>query len=296
MRENGAMRIRSTSRTPVPPDPAILAQARTLSHGGPLPLLGLGVYRSKPGKETRRAVEWALEWGYRHIDTAAAYGNEADVGRAVRASGLPRSDVFVTTKLFNPDHGFDPALAAFDASLQRLALDYVDLYLIHWPVEGLRLESWRALEQIQRTGRARAIGVSNYLVPHLEELLDRCEIKPAVNQIELHPFILRTRSDTVEFCRKHEIVIESYSPLTKARRLDHPVVERIATGHGKTSAQVLIRYCLDHDTVVLPKSAHRDRIRENADVFDFSLTAAELLALDALDEGLATGWDPTTQP
>jgi diketogulonate reductase-like aldo/keto reductase len=271
----------------------MLSHAVPLYNGVTIPALGLGVYRSMPGRETRKAVEAALEVGYRHIDTASAYQNEADVGSAVRASAIPRAQVFITTKLFNPDHGFDRALTAFDASLHRLGLDYVDLYLIHWPVEGLRLETWRALERIHAEERARAIGVSNYLVRHLQELLAQCEVRPAVNQIELHPFIFGKRADTVAFCQQHDIVVEAYSPLTKARRFSDPTVQQIARAHGKTPAQVLIRYCLEKDTVVLAKSVHARRIRENADVFDFRLTAPELTALDALNEGLATGWDPS---
>ena len=268
----------------------------TLNNGVSIPRLGLGVYRSMPGKETRRAVEWALEAGYRHIDTAAAYQNETDVGSAIRKSGIPRDRIFVTTKLFNPDHGYQQALAAFDASLTRLGFDYVDLYLIHWPVAQLRLDTWRALERIYAEKRARAIGVSNYLVPHLRELLAVCEVKPAVNQIELHPFILRKRSDTIALCREHAIAVEAYSPLTKARRLNDPTVLRIARERKRSPAQILIRYCLDHETIVLPKSVHERRIRENAAAFDFKLSSAELAALDALNEGLATGWDPTDAP
>jgi diketogulonate reductase-like aldo/keto reductase len=296
MRDYGGMRFWTKSRTAARPAPGVLSQSVPLRHGGPLPRLGLGVYKSKPGKETQQAVEIALEWGYRHVDTAAAYRNEADVGSAIRNSGIPREDIFVTTKLFNPDHGFDKGLAAFEHSLKQLRLEYVDLYLIHWPVANLRLETWRALERIHREGRARAIGVSNYLVRHLEELLAASEVKPAVNQIELHPFIYRTRKDTVDFCHQHNIVIESYSPLTKGMRIKHPVVKRIARAHDRTPAQILIRYCLEKNTVVLPKSVHRDRIRENADVFDFTLHPAEVEELDGLDENLATGWDPAKEP
>ncbi|MGH7507270.1 MAG: aldo/keto reductase [Longimicrobiales bacterium] len=268
----------------------------TLAGGIEIPRLGLGVYRSGKGAATREAVRWALEAGYRHIDTAAAYGNEAGVGEAIRESGIARDEVFVTTKLQNDDHGYDAALRAFDASLERLGLDRVGLYLIHWPVPKLRRDSWRALERIRDDGRALAIGVSNYMVRHLEELFATASSLPAANQIELHPFIYRSREDVVELCREHGIVVEAYSPLTKGRRLDHPVIERIARAHGRSAAQVLIRYDLQKDAIVLAKSAHRDRIRENADVFDFELTADEMERLDGLDEGLATGWDPTDAP
>jgi diketogulonate reductase-like aldo/keto reductase len=267
-----------------------------MRHGGEIPVLGLGVYRSEPGTETRQAVEWAIEEGYRHIDTASAYQNERDVGEAIRASGVPRDEIFITTKLANEDQGFDSALRAIDASLDRLGLDRVDLYLMHWPLPDGRLASWRAMERMLADGRTRAIGVSNFMVHHLRELLGECEIPPAVNQIELSPYNFRSREDVVALCREHRIVVEAYSPLTKARRLDDPAIVEIAEGHGRTPAQVLIRYAIDRDFVVIPKSTNRQRIRENAAVFDFRLPADDLRRLDELDEGLATGWDPTNEP
>jgi diketogulonate reductase-like aldo/keto reductase len=268
----------------------------TLNNGVTIPQLGLGVYQSRAGRETRNAVRAALEAGYRHIDTAMIYGNEKDVGDAVRDSGLPREQVFVTTKLWNDDHGYDQALAALDASLQRLRFDYIDLYLIHWPQEDLRLETWRAMERILASGKARAIGVSNYMVRHLTELLAVCQVPPAVNQIELSPFIYRSRASVVALCEEARIAVEAYSPLTKGKKLDHPALKRIAKAHGKTPAQILIRYCLEHNWIVIPKSVHKARIVENMQVFDFSLRPEELVSLDALDEGLATGWDPTDAP
>ena len=267
-----------------------------LNNGVEIPRLGLGVYRAAAGAEARNAVLWALEAGYRHVDTAAFYGNEADVGRAIRESGIAREDVFVTTKLWNEDHGYDAALAAFDASLERLGFDYVDLYLIHWPVPDLRLESWRALERLYGEGRARVIGVSNYMVQHLEELLAHCTVVPAVNQIELSPWSWRSRRDVVELCRAQGIALEAYSPLTKGRRLDDPTLRSVAERVGRTPAQVLIRWALQRDLIVIPKSTNRGRIRENADVFDFELPAAVMERLEALDEGLVTGWDPTSAP
>ncbi|MBA2671007.1 MAG: aldo/keto reductase [Gemmatimonadetes bacterium] len=266
-----------------------------MKHGGEIPLLGLGVYRSEPGGETRQAVEWALDAGYRHIDTASAYGNERDVGEAIRASGIPRDEIFITTKLANEEQGFDSALRAIDASLEELDLDRVDLYLMHWPLPDKRLESWRAMERMLKDGRTRAIGVSNFMVQHLRELLE-CDVQPAVNQIELSPYNFLSRADVVALCRQHGIVLEAYSPLTKARRLDDPTVGEIADSHGKTPAQVLIRYAIDKDFVAIPKSTNHQRIRENADVFDFQLSDQDLNRLDALDEGLATGWDPTDEP
>jgi diketogulonate reductase-like aldo/keto reductase len=236
----------------------------------------------------------ALEVGYRHIDTAAIYGNEADVGVAIRRSGVPRDEVFVTTKLWNEDQGHDSALRALDRSLSRLGMDHVDLYLVHWPVPDKRLDSWRALERLARDGRARSIGVSNYLVRHLEELRAAAEIQPAVNQIEAHPF--NVQSDTRAYCAEHGIAVEAYSPLTKGARLGHPVVVEIARRRDRSPAQVLIRWCLQRDMIVLPKSARPERIRENLDVFSFELTDGDMRTLDGLDEGLYTGWNPEDVP
>lgn len=261
-----------------------------------IPVFGFGTYRSPRGEGTREAVLQALELGYRHIDTAAAYGNEQDVGAALRESGVPREEVFVATKLWNKDHGFAQALGALDQSLDRLGLDYVDLYLIHWPVQGLRTESWRALEALLTEGKARAIGVSNYMVHHLEELLDQEAMPPAVNQIELSPYNLRSRQKVVSFCREQDIVLEAYSPLTKGQKLEDPELVKLATKYGRSPAQILIRWSLQHGFVVLPKSARPERIAENARVFDFTLEDADMAALDGLDEALATGWDPTGAP
>jgi methylglyoxal/glyoxal reductase len=265
-----------------------------IANGTRIPQVGLGVYLSPHGKATRDAVAAALEIGYRHVDTARIYGNEVDVGAAIRASGVPRDQVFVTTKLWNDDHGHDKALRALDASLERLGLDWVDLYLIHWPVQGKRRESWRALERAFHDGRARAIGVSNYLVPHLRELIGEAKVVPHVNQIELSPFL--QRRDTCALCREHGIAIEAYSPLTRGRRLDHPAVVAAARAAGRTPAQVLLRWGIQHGFIVLPKSVRRERIAENAAVFDFTLDAAAMARLDELEEGLTTGWDPDGVP
>jgi diketogulonate reductase-like aldo/keto reductase len=261
-----------------------------LNSGTHIPQVGLGVWQSPSGGPTRDAVAAALRAGYRHIDTARAYGNEADVGAAVRDSGIPRADIFVTTKLWNTDQGYDEALRAFDGSIKRLGLDYIDLYLIHWPVAGTRLDSWRALERIYDEKRARAIGVSNYLVPHLTELLAHAKHVPAVDQIELTPFL--QRSDTRALCRERGIVVEAYSPLTRGERLGHPVVREVATRAGRTPAQVLLRWGIQHGHVVLPKSVQEARIVENGSLFDFTLDAAAMQKLDALEEGLCFCWDP----
>lgn len=264
-----------------------------LPTGARIPQVGLGVWQSPRGATTRDAVKAALRLGYGHIDTARIYGNEADVGEGVRASGLSRADVFVTTKLWNEDQGYDSALRAFDASLARLGLDYVDLYLIHWPVEGKRLDSWRALEKIFAEKRARAIGISNYLPPHMEELLAHAKVPPAVNQIEVHPFL--QQRDARAFCHKHGIVVEAYSPLTHGERIDDPVITEVARRANRTNAQVLLRWGIQHGMVVLPKSVSEARIAENAKVFDFTLDADAMQQLDALEEGAPTGWDPRTQ-
>ena len=276
------------------PGMSITTTCIALTTGAPLPQVGLGVYQSPPGAATRDAVTAALELGYRHIDTARIYGNEADVGAAIKASAVPRDHVFVTTKLWNDDHGYDTALRALDGSLGRLGLDHVDLYLIHWPVEGKRRDSWRALERAFADRRARAIGVSNYLVPHLRELIDEAKVLPHVNQIELSPFL--QRRDTCALCREHGIVVEAYSPLTRGQRLDHPTVAAVARAAGRTPAQILLRWGIQHGFVVLPKSVHRERLAENAAVFDFTLDAAAMAKLDDLEEGLATGWDPAGAP
>ncbi len=265
-----------------------------LRGGVEMPVLGLGVYQSRPGAETREAVRMALAAGYRHVDTARVYGNESDVGNALAASGVPRGEVFVATKLWNADHGYDATLRACDASLERLGLEQVDLYLVHWPVERLRMATWRAMEKLRADGKARAVGVSNYTVTHLDELLAGAKEPPSVNQVELHPFL--QQRELVEFCRRAGIQVEAYSPLVKGRRMDDPALLRIARKHGRTPAQVLVRWSLEHGLVVIPKSVRPDRIRENADVFGFALDEEDLAALDDLEEGFRTSWDPTDVP
>lgn len=264
--------------------------------GVPIPLIGLGVFRASAGGETAAAVQAALRAGYRHIDTARVYGNETDVGKGLRASGIDREQVFVTTKLWNDDQGFRSTLAAFEASRQRLGLSVIDLYLVHWPVPGKRLDTWRAMEHLLETGKVRAIGVSNYMVRHLEELLARTESPPAVNQIELSPYNWASRRAVLDLCAANHIAVEAYSPLTKGRKLADPPLVAIAMRHGKTTAQVLIRWALQKGFIVLPKSTRPQRIAANADVFDFDLTDKDMAALDALDQGLVTGWDPTNAP
>jgi diketogulonate reductase-like aldo/keto reductase len=271
-----------------------MSSTLTLRGGVEIPLVGLGVYQAEPGEETQQAVRTALALGYRHVDTARAYRNERDVAAAIEASGVPRDELFITTKLWNSDHGYEQTLRACDASLARLGTERVDLYLVHWPVQGVRGETWRAMERILADGKARAVGVSNYTIRHLEELLGDAKVPPAVDQVELHPFL--QQRPLVAFCRAHGIAVEAYAPLVKARRMDHPVLQRIAAKHRVTAARVLVRWALEHGFVVLPKSVRPARIQENAEVFGFALDREDLEALDGLDEGYRTSWDPTDAP
>ncbi|MFI2736770.1 aldo/keto reductase [Streptomyces sp. NPDC018711] len=262
-----------------------------LNNGVEIPQLGFGVFQV-PDDETTAAVSAALEAGYRSIDTAAIYGNEAGVGRALAASGLPREELFVTTKLWNADQGYDAALRAFDAGLAKLALDYVDLYLIHWPTPARDLyrDSWRALERLAEEGRIRAAGVSNFQPEHLRRLMDGAALTPAVNQIELHPAL--QQSELRAFHGEHGIATEAWSPLAQGAVLDDPAIVAIAAAHGKSPAQVVIRWHLQLGNVVIPKSVTPARIRANFDVFDFVLSDEEMAAIGGLDRGLRTGPHP----
>jgi diketogulonate reductase-like aldo/keto reductase len=263
----------------------------TLNDGVSMPLFGFGTYQIAANGSCLRAVKHALKCGYRHIDTAALYNNEADVGRAVRDSGIARDEIFVATKLWNSDQGYDSTLRAFDRSLSRLALDYVDLYLIHWPEPGKRLESWRAMLEIKQQGRCRSIGVSNFTVKHLEELLRDSGVVPSVNQVEFSPFLYQRA--LLRFCAAKSIQLVAYCPLTRGEKLDHPLVCALARKYAKTSAQVLLRWALQHRVAVIPKSERTERIEENAALFDFELDADAMARLDELDEDYRTSWDPT---
>jgi diketogulonate reductase-like aldo/keto reductase len=266
----------------------------TLNNGVKMPIFGLGTFQSSSGKETEDAVVSALYSGYRHIDTASAYGNEMDVGKALRRSGVPRDDVFITTKLGNEDQGYDAAIRACKRSLKRLGLDYVDLYLIHWPVPGMRVQSWKALERLQKDGLCGTIGVSNFQQRHLEELLEVASIVPAVDQVEFSPFTYQR--DLHGYCTTEGIQLEAYSPLTKGLRLSDMRLADIASQYNKTPAQVLIRWVLQKGVVVIPKSINKKRIIDNADVFNFNIIEEDMDLLDSFDEGLRTGWDPTKVP
>jgi len=264
-----------------------------LNTGAQIPTVGFGTWKIRLNGKAEHAVAEALKAGYRHIDTARIYGNEKGVGRGIAESGIARKDIFVTTKLWNGDQGHDSALKAFEASLDRLGLDYVDLYIIHFPVTGKRQESWKALEEIHQSGRARAIGVSNYTVKHLEELLASSSVVPAVNQVEFHPFLYKDQDPLLNFCKSHGIVLEAYSPLAHGKRLDEPEVDRIAQQYGKSNAQILLRWAVQHGTVPIVKSTHVERIVENLAIFNFELSDENMKTIDDLSDGTRTCWDPT---
>jgi diketogulonate reductase-like aldo/keto reductase len=264
----------------------------SLAGGVDMPRLGLGVFKSEPGPETENAVRWAIEAGYRHIDTASLYANEASVGAGIRASGVDPAGIFVTTKVWNTDQGYDQTMRAFDRSLAELGMDGVDLYLVHWPVpaQGTAADTWRALEAIHRDGRARAIGVSNFEPHHLAELMTTAEVAPTVNQVELHPYLQQNHLQA--YCREHGIVLEAWSPLAKGAVVEDPVLQRIGERHGKSPVQVTVRWMLQLEIVTIPKSVHHDRIVANADVFDFELSDADMAEIAALDRDMRTGPHP----
>lgn len=265
-----------------------------LNNGVDIPLFGLGTYRLEERESALKAMNWALEAGYRLLDTASMYLNEAWVGEAVRESGIPRDQIFVTTKLWNSDHGYDQALSAFETSLRKLKLDYVDLYLIHWPVERLRKDSWRALERLLEEKSCRAIGVSNYTIHHLEDMSTYANVPPAVNQVEFSPFLYQ--QELLEYCNHHQILLQAYCSLTRGEKSQHPVLEGVAQGYQKTVYQILLRWTLQKNVSAIPKSSHQSRILENADIFDFSLSQKDMKKLDSLNEDYRVTWDPTHVP
>ena len=265
-----------------------------LSDGNSMPLLGLGVWDAKSGKETYDAVIHALSKGYRHIDTAEMYGNEKDVGNAVIDSGIAREEIFITTKLWDSGLGYDHALNAFDVSLKKLNLEYIDLYLIHWPEKGSRREIWSALERIKKEGRSLSIGVSNFAPKHLNEILINANFTPAVNQIEMSPFL--HQQEISSFCKKENIHLTGYCPLARGTRFNNPLLCRVAEETNKTAAQVMIRWAIQNGNTVIPKSVRPKRIEENADVFDFELREDQIKILDELEEGLRFCPDPLVLP
>lgn len=257
-----------------------------LNNGVQMPRLGLGTYRMPFGMATQEAIRYALDIGYRLIDTASVYGNEEDVGTMLTCSTPSRSEMFVATKVWNDDQGYDATITACYQSLSELRTHYVDLYLIHWPVAGKWQETWRAMETLYEKGACRAIGVSNFAIHHLEELMTFATLTPAINQIEFNPF--HYPRDLVSFCQEHTIGVESYSPLARGQKFAHPVLQEIAGQHGKTAAQVMLRWALQHDAIIIPKANAAEHISENADIFDFALPADVMAALDDLNEDFST--------
>lgn len=265
-----------------------------LADGHEIPQIGLGLWKVKDEAEFNTSFEAAIEAGYRHFDDAQAYYNEQFLGKAWRASGLKREELFITTKIAVTNFGHKKALHSFKKSLKNLQTDYVDLLLLHFPVTLLRKKSWKALEEIQAAGQAKSIGVSNYTIRHLEEMRNYAEVMPTVNQVELHIFL--QQPELIEYCRDHNIVAEAYSPLAHAKAMDDEVIAGIAQKYGKTYAQVMLRWCVEQNLVVLPKSVTPNRIRENIDIFDFKLDDEDMKALATQDRSLRTAWSPVHVP
>lgn len=262
----------------------------TLHNGVEMPYFGLGVYLSEDGKEVTNAVKWALVDGYRHIDTASVYGNEEGVGIGIKESGVDRKDIFVVSKVWNSDQGYESTIKSYESSLKRLNLDYLDLYLVHWPVKGKYKETWRAMEYLYKHRGVRAIGVSNFMQHHLEDLLTSSEVVPMVNQMEFHPYLVQ--QELIDFCNKNTIQYEAWSPLMQGNIFELDIMKDLAEKYNKTIAQIVLRWDLQKGVVTIPKSAKKERIRANADIFDFELTDGDVKKLEKLDRGKRFGPDP----
>ncbi len=265
-----------------------------LNNGVEMPWFGLGVFLSNEGEEVENAVKVALQNGYRHIDTAAIYKNERGVGKAIRESGVPREEIFITSKVWNTDQGYKTTLAAYEASLERLQMDYLDLYLIHWPKGKRSVETWKALEELYAKGRVRAIGISNFLEHHLDEFLPGCKIMPAVNQYEFHPELLQP--GLLEMCRRKGIQPEAWSPIMKGRVSDVPLMQELAAKYGKTPVHIVLRWDLQKGVVTIPKSVTPERIISNANIFDFELSEEDMAKIDKLDKNARIGFHPDSIP
>jgi len=261
-----------------------------LNNGVEMPYFGLGVFQSSDGQEVINAVKYAAEAGYRHIDTAMIYNNESGVGEAIGQTGIERKQFFVTSKVWNSDQGYETTLKAFDRSLSRLGFDYLDLYLIHWPVKGKYKETWRALEKLYKDGRVKAIGLSNFLIHHLEDLLQNADIIPMVNQVEFHPYLVQQK--LVDFCHQNNIQFESWSPIMQGKAVDVKTLIEIGEKYGKNPVHVVLRWNLQKGVVTIPKSVRKERIVSNADIFDFELTKADIELIDSLDRNQRIGPDP----
>lgn len=262
-----------------------------LNTNAQIPQVGLGLWQMRDEAECKAAVKAALESGYTHFDTAQIYRNEQFLGAALQEAGAKRADLFITTKIWQDNFWWDDLEPSLDESLQKLQTDYVDLLLLHFPFSDVRRPAWRKMQEIYKSGKAKAIGVSNYTIRHLEELLNESDVVPAVNQVELHVFL--QQPELLEFCQKHGIVVEAYSPLAHGEGMDDPVLQKLAKKHGKSPAQIMLRWCIQKDTVVLPKSVHPDRIKQNMELFDFELDADDMRQLTGLEKDLRTCWDPT---
>lgn len=262
----------------------------TLNNGVKMPGFGLGVYKVEDGDVVYQAVDAALEAGYRSIDTASFYFNEKGVGQAVKDSHVAREDIFITSKVWNDQQGYEETLKAFEESLENLQTDYLDLYLIHWPVKGKYKETWRAMEKLYKDERVKAIGVSNFHIHHLEHLLDGCEVKPAVDQVEYHPHL--TQEELHGFCRREGIQLEAWSPLKRGQLLDDPLLNEIGRKYNKTAAQVILRWNVQNGVITIPKTITDQRIEENADIFDFSLTAEEMEQIRGMNKNDRAGTNP----
>ncbi|WP_054954945.1 aldo/keto reductase [Paenibacillus dakarensis] len=267
----------------------VFADGPTLHDGRKMPWLGLGVYKSKEGEEVIQSVKTAIAAGYRSIDTAALYGNEAGVGQAIRECGVPREELFITTKVWNEDQGYESTLKAFETSRKKLGLEVLDLYLIHWPGKDKYKETWKALIHLQQEGLVRSIGVSNFQIHHLRDIIEDSGVVPVVNQVELHP--LNNQKELLQYARENNIVLEAWSPLMRGN-LDHPVLVKLAEKYGKTAAQIVLRWDYQNGVIVIPKSVKEHRIRENAGFFDFELSAEDMAAIDELNENKRFGPDP----
>ena len=271
-------------------EPLSLASTIEIAPGVAMPRLGFGTYKAAPGEEAKESVLAALQVGYRHIDTAALYENEADVAAALRESGVPRDEVFITTKVWDTDQGYDTTLAAFERSIGLLGSEYIDLYLVHWPKPARAEGTWRAMEELLAEGRARAIGVCNHLPHHLQALLGFANVPPAVNQVEFHPRL--QQPELQRFCVEHGITLEAWAPIMRGGVFRIPEILEIAKRHGKTAAQVTIRWILQKGIVAIPKSVHAARIAQNADIFNFALSVEEMAVMDSLDTGERIGPHP----
>ena len=263
-----------------------------LRNGSKIPVVGFGTWEITPNDKAESMVAAALKAGYRHIDTAKIYGNEQGVGKAIRESGIARSDIFVTTKLWNDAQSYDAAMAACYESLNNLGLEYLDLYLIHWPKTTGRHDAWKAFEELQVNGKVRSIGVSNYTVKHLQELIDQGGEMPAVDQVEFHPFIYQQQKPLLEFCHEHDIVLEAYSPLSRLSDTNSPEINDIAEKYEKSPQQIVLRWCLEQGALPLPRSTSSGHLGDNLELFDFKLSEDDMVILNGISDGKRVTWDP----